>query len=114
MRFIFWKNTSTNDKDEAWQLCLLLFVEQKAAHNSSKEQTASACGACACLAVDNLVVWCSQAQAIHPDCAIISQHLRAREICSLTRRSEAQNQSDQSDQSGGFMCGDDAAAAAAQ
>uniref|UniRef100_A0A3Q3MMQ0 Growth hormone releasing hormone receptor a n=1 Tax=Mastacembelus armatus TaxID=205130 RepID=A0A3Q3MMQ0_9TELE len=36
------------------------------------------------------------AEAIHPDCAIISQHLRAREICSQTRRSEAQNQSDRS------------------
>uniref|UniRef100_A0A3Q4GNF3 Growth hormone releasing hormone receptor a n=1 Tax=Neolamprologus brichardi TaxID=32507 RepID=A0A3Q4GNF3_NEOBR len=34
------------------------------------------------------------AEAIHPDCAIISQHLRAREICSQTRRSEAQNQTD--------------------
>uniref|UniRef100_A0A3Q2TR85 Growth hormone releasing hormone receptor a n=1 Tax=Fundulus heteroclitus TaxID=8078 RepID=A0A3Q2TR85_FUNHE len=34
--------------------------------------------------------------AIHPDCAIISQHLRAREICSQTRRSEAQNRSDHS------------------
>nr|XP_054597565.1 pituitary adenylate cyclase-activating polypeptide type I receptor isoform X2 [Nothobranchius furzeri] len=31
-------------------------------------------------------------EAIHPDCAIISQHLRAREICSQMRRSEAQNQ----------------------
>ncbi|XP_010782291.1 vasoactive intestinal polypeptide receptor 1-like [Notothenia coriiceps] len=40
------------------------------------------------------------AEAIHPDCAIISQHLRAREVCSQTRRSEAQNQSNQSDQSG--------------
>ncbi|XP_034089743.1 vasoactive intestinal polypeptide receptor 1-like [Gymnodraco acuticeps] len=39
------------------------------------------------------------AEAIHPDCAIISQHLRAREVCSQTRRSEAQNQSNQSDQS---------------
>ncbi|XP_028986812.1 growth hormone releasing hormone receptor a isoform X1 [Betta splendens] len=36
------------------------------------------------------------AQAIHPDCAIIAQHHRARELCSLTRRSEAQNQSDRS------------------
>ncbi|XP_072219977.1 vasoactive intestinal polypeptide receptor 1-like [Leuresthes tenuis] len=35
-------------------------------------------------------------EAIHPDCAIISQHLRAREICSQTRRSEAQNQTEQS------------------
>uniref|UniRef100_A0A669E737 Growth hormone releasing hormone receptor a n=1 Tax=Oreochromis niloticus TaxID=8128 RepID=A0A669E737_ORENI len=34
--------------------------------------------------------------SIHPDCAIISQHLRAREICSQTRRSEAQNQTDHS------------------
>uniref|UniRef100_A0AAQ4Q3T6 Growth hormone releasing hormone receptor a n=1 Tax=Gasterosteus aculeatus aculeatus TaxID=481459 RepID=A0AAQ4Q3T6_GASAC len=33
------------------------------------------------------------AEAIHPDCAIISQHLRAREVCRQTRRSEAQNQS---------------------
>ncbi|XP_033959581.1 vasoactive intestinal polypeptide receptor 1-like [Pseudochaenichthys georgianus] len=40
------------------------------------------------------------AEAIHPDCAIISQHLKAREVCSQTRRSEAQNQSNQSDQSG--------------
>ncbi|KAI9544513.1 hypothetical protein NQZ68_001386 [Dissostichus eleginoides] len=44
------------------------------------------------------------AEAIHPDCAIISQHLRAREVCSQTRRSEAQNQINQSDQSGGFVC----------
>lgn len=35
-----------------------------------------------------------QAEAIHPDCAIIAQHLRAREICSETRRSEARNQTD--------------------
>uniref|UniRef100_A0A8D3B3D0 Growth hormone releasing hormone receptor a n=1 Tax=Scophthalmus maximus TaxID=52904 RepID=A0A8D3B3D0_SCOMX len=35
------------------------------------------------------------AEAMHPDCAIISQHLRAREVCSQTRRSEAQqNRSD--------------------
>ncbi|MEQ2245040.1 hypothetical protein ILYODFUR_023477 [Ilyodon furcidens] len=40
-------------------------------------------------------------EAIHPDCAIIFQHLRAREICSQTRRSEAQNRSDHS---GGFPC----------
>uniref|UniRef100_A0A3B5AJ13 Growth hormone releasing hormone receptor a n=1 Tax=Stegastes partitus TaxID=144197 RepID=A0A3B5AJ13_9TELE len=37
-----------------------------------------------------------QAEAIHPDCAIISQHLRAREVCSQTRRSEARNQTDHS------------------
>ncbi|XP_047445227.1 pituitary adenylate cyclase-activating polypeptide type I receptor-like [Mugil cephalus] len=37
------------------------------------------------------------AEAIHPDCAIVSQHLRAREICSQTRRSEARNQSDHSE-----------------
>ncbi|XP_075954564.1 vasoactive intestinal polypeptide receptor 1-like [Anarhichas minor] len=36
------------------------------------------------------------AEAIHPDCAIISQHLRAREVCRQTRRSEAQNQTDHS------------------
>lgn len=35
------------------------------------------------------------AEAIHPDCAIISQHLRAWEVCNQTRRSEAQNQSQQ-------------------
>uniref|UniRef100_A0A8C2ZSE2 Growth hormone releasing hormone receptor a n=1 Tax=Cyclopterus lumpus TaxID=8103 RepID=A0A8C2ZSE2_CYCLU len=35
-----------------------------------------------------------QAEAIHPDCAIISQHLRAREVCRQTRRSEAQNQTE--------------------
>lgn len=40
-----------------------------------------------------------QAQAIHPDCAIISAHLRAQEMCSQTRGGEAQNQTDQS---GGF------------
>ncbi|TNN51504.1 Vasoactive intestinal polypeptide receptor 1 [Liparis tanakae] len=34
-----------------------------------------------------------RAEAIHPDCAIISQHLRAREVCRQTTRSEAQNQS---------------------
>lgn len=43
-----------------------------------------------------------QAEAIHPDCAIISEHLRAQEMCSQTRRSEAQNQTDHS---GEFMCG---------
>ncbi|KAM4605245.1 vasoactive intestinal polypeptide receptor 1-like [Polymixia lowei] len=32
-----------------------------------------------------------RAEAIHPDCAIISQHLRAREICIETRKREAQN-----------------------
>ncbi|XP_039670751.1 vasoactive intestinal polypeptide receptor 1-like [Perca fluviatilis] len=36
------------------------------------------------------------AEAIHPDCAIISQHLRAREVCSQTRKSEAQNKTDHS------------------
>ncbi|KAG7266355.1 hypothetical protein CRUP_017714 [Coryphaenoides rupestris] len=29
--------------------------------------------------------------AIHPDCAIISHHLRSREVCLQTRRSEARN-----------------------
>ncbi|XP_008285731.1 pituitary adenylate cyclase-activating polypeptide type I receptor-like [Stegastes partitus] len=49
-----------------------------------------------------LVIFCLQlwsgplAEAIHPDCAIISQHLRAREVCSQTRRSEARNQTDHS------------------
>lgn len=52
---------------------------------------------------------CSQVEAIHPDCAIISQHLRAREVCSQTRRSEAQNQSDHS---GAFMRGAAVSAAA--
>uniref|UniRef100_A0A667YW02 Growth hormone releasing hormone receptor a n=1 Tax=Myripristis murdjan TaxID=586833 RepID=A0A667YW02_9TELE len=33
-----------------------------------------------------------QAEAIHPDCAIISQHLRSLEICSLIRTREAENQ----------------------
>uniref|UniRef100_A0A3P8W1R3 Growth hormone releasing hormone receptor a n=1 Tax=Cynoglossus semilaevis TaxID=244447 RepID=A0A3P8W1R3_CYNSE len=33
------------------------------------------------------------AEAIHPDCAIISQHLRARDNCSQMRRSESQNHS---------------------
>ncbi|XP_022613973.1 pituitary adenylate cyclase-activating polypeptide type I receptor-like [Seriola dumerili] len=42
-----------------------------------------------------LLLWYRPAaEAIHPDCAIISEHLRAREICSQTRRSEAQNQTD--------------------
>lgn len=54
---------------------------------------------CVCFPADNLVGSYFQAEAIHPDCAIISQHLRAREICSQTRRSEAQNQTDHS---GGF------------
>ncbi|TKS79653.1 Vasoactive intestinal polypeptide receptor 1 [Collichthys lucidus] len=36
------------------------------------------------------------AEAIHPECAIISEHLRAQEMCSQTRRSEAQNQTDHS------------------
>ncbi|XP_061694897.1 growth hormone releasing hormone receptor a isoform X3 [Syngnathoides biaculeatus] len=31
-------------------------------------------------------------EAIHPDCAIIAQHLRARETCSQARRREVQNQ----------------------
>ncbi|XP_036940603.1 vasoactive intestinal polypeptide receptor 1-like [Acanthopagrus latus] len=35
-------------------------------------------------------------KAIHPDCDIIAQHRRAREVCSQARRSEAQNQSDHS------------------
>uniref|UniRef100_A0A3P9DBR6 Growth hormone releasing hormone receptor a n=1 Tax=Maylandia zebra TaxID=106582 RepID=A0A3P9DBR6_9CICH len=51
---------------------------------------------CVCFPADNLVGSYFQAEAIHPDCAIISQHLRAREICSQTRRSEAQNQTDHS------------------
>ncbi|XP_041660105.1 vasoactive intestinal polypeptide receptor 1-like [Cheilinus undulatus] len=36
------------------------------------------------------------AMAIHPDCAIVSQHQRAREACSQMSRSEAQNQTEQS------------------
>uniref|UniRef100_H3DMQ6 Growth hormone releasing hormone receptor a n=1 Tax=Tetraodon nigroviridis TaxID=99883 RepID=H3DMQ6_TETNG len=36
------------------------------------------------------------ARAIHPDCAIISAHLRAQEMCGHTRRSEGQNQTGQS------------------
>uniref|UniRef100_A0AAV2JRJ1 G-protein coupled receptors family 2 profile 1 domain-containing protein n=1 Tax=Knipowitschia caucasica TaxID=637954 RepID=A0AAV2JRJ1_KNICA len=32
-------------------------------------------------------------EAIHPDCAIISQHLRARDTCNETRESERQNRS---------------------
>ncbi|XP_041847376.1 pituitary adenylate cyclase-activating polypeptide type I receptor-like [Melanotaenia boesemani] len=44
-----------------------------------------------------LQLWSSpMAEAIHPDCAIVSRHLMAREICSQTRRNEAQNQTDQS------------------
>ncbi|XP_062285330.1 pituitary adenylate cyclase-activating polypeptide type I receptor-like [Scomber scombrus] len=35
-------------------------------------------------------------EAMHPDCAIVALHLRAREICSQTRSSEEQNQTDQS------------------
>ncbi|XP_067109831.1 pituitary adenylate cyclase-activating polypeptide type I receptor-like [Osmerus mordax] len=31
------------------------------------------------------------AKAIHPDCAIISQHLKAQELCIQTRRNEARN-----------------------
>lgn len=63
---------------------------------------------CVCFPADNLVGSYFQAEAIHPDCAIISQHLRAREICTQTRRSEAQNQTDHS---GGFarVCVCDAA-----
>ncbi|XP_068197434.1 pituitary adenylate cyclase-activating polypeptide type I receptor-like [Antennarius striatus] len=33
---------------------------------------------------------------MHPDCAIIAEHLRAREICSQKRRSEVKNQTDSS------------------
>ncbi|KAM6948400.1 growth hormone releasing hormone receptor a [Aplochiton taeniatus] len=33
------------------------------------------------------------AEAIHPDCAIISQHLKAQQLCIQTRRSEARNHS---------------------
>ncbi|CAG5896554.1 unnamed protein product [Menidia menidia] len=44
---------------------------------------------------DNSVASYFQGEAIHPDCAIVSQHLRAREICSQTRMSEAQNQTEQ-------------------
>ncbi|XP_034039725.1 growth hormone releasing hormone receptor a [Thalassophryne amazonica] len=43
-----------------------------------------------------LFLWYSpMVEVIHPDCSIISQHLRAQEICSQTRRSEAQNQTNQ-------------------
>lgn len=37
-----------------------------------------------------------QAEGIHPDCAIISEHLRAREACKQTRRSETQSQGNHS------------------
>ncbi|XP_054622533.1 pituitary adenylate cyclase-activating polypeptide type I receptor-like isoform X2 [Dunckerocampus dactyliophorus] len=35
-------------------------------------------------------------EAIHPDCAIIAQHLRARETCRLARTREVQNQTEHS------------------
>nr|XP_057929000.1 growth hormone releasing hormone receptor a isoform X2 [Doryrhamphus excisus] len=38
----------------------------------------------------------NETEAIHPDCAIIAQHLRARESCSLARRREVQNQTENS------------------
>ncbi|XP_076018439.1 growth hormone releasing hormone receptor a [Genypterus blacodes] len=47
------------------------------------------------LLILHLHLW-STAEAIHPDCAIISQHLRARETCRQTRRSEAHNSTDHS------------------
>lgn len=42
-----------------------------------------------------------QAEGIHPDCAIILEHLRARETCMQTRRSETQSQANHS---GGSLC----------
>lgn len=54
---------------------------------------------CAC--IDGEGVSYFQVEAIHPDCAIISEHLRAREMCSETRRSERQNQTNHS---GEFTC----------
>lgn len=68
-------------------------------HNSIRLRKKVSLCTCVCFPADNLVGSYFQAEAIHPDCAIISQHLRAREICSQTRRSEAQNQTDHS---GGF------------
>lgn len=41
-----------------------------------------------------------QVEGIHPDCAIISEHLRAQETCMQTRRSEKQSQGNHS---GGSM-----------
>ncbi|KAG7455166.1 hypothetical protein MATL_G00253650 [Megalops atlanticus] len=37
------------------------------------------------------VVFWKLAGAIHPDCAIITQHMKAQELCLLARRKEAQN-----------------------
>ncbi|XP_075877819.1 pituitary adenylate cyclase-activating polypeptide type I receptor-like [Nelusetta ayraudi] len=44
-----------------------------------------------------LHLWCTPTvEGIHPDCAIISEHLRARETCMQTRRSEKQSQGNHS------------------
>ncbi|XP_056452519.1 vasoactive intestinal polypeptide receptor 1-like [Gadus chalcogrammus] len=40
-----------------------------------------------------LSLWNKVAVAMHPDCAIISHHLRSREICLQTRKSEERNNS---------------------
>lgn len=111
---LFWENTPEQEpKNEAAVLeaesidgvcltdCLQFpcFFHYRGTHSRTHALLRATRSASAC-AADNLVVSCFQARAIHPDCAIISQHLRTREICSQTRRSEAQNQSDHS---GGFV-----------
>ncbi|XP_060761414.1 growth hormone releasing hormone receptor a [Neoarius graeffei] len=35
-----------------------------------------------------------QVEAIHPDCAIISQHMKAQELCSQTKKKESKNQTE--------------------
>lgn len=36
-----------------------------------------------------------QVEAIHPVCAIISQHMKAQELCSQTKKEESKNQTEQ-------------------
>ncbi|XP_026802156.1 growth hormone releasing hormone receptor a [Pangasianodon hypophthalmus] len=53
----------------------------------------------ASLHMDGLYLWIlgsfwGTVEAIHPDCAIISQHMRAQELCSQTKKKESKNQTE--------------------
>ncbi|XP_061879380.1 growth hormone releasing hormone receptor a isoform X1 [Entelurus aequoreus] len=46
------------------------------------------------LLIFSVSLWSIVTEAIHPDCAIIAQHLRARQACGLARWREVQNQTE--------------------
>ncbi|CAG12266.1 unnamed protein product [Tetraodon nigroviridis] len=78
-------------------------LRAKRVRGGAEAQTLAVAFTPALLNYSSAVLPSSSARAIHPDCAIISAHLRAQEMCGHTRRSEGQNQTGQS---GGLMLKD--------